>query len=187
MVFTGKRIRTYRSGDNEVTETDHFLVERSGSMAFEKVPVDASTKMPDEYMDAIEPYDYDELKPFAMAYLPGFLADKFDVDADKSFLRAQERIRNSAYDAMRDTVGFYETVIPISSHASISRGDTRYALMPVWMLNTKYKGKDYLFAVNGQTGKAVGELPMSWGRFWAWFGGISVGLASLASLFLLYM
>jgi hypothetical protein len=58
--------------------------------------------------------------------------------------------------------------------------------MPVWMLNTKYRGKDYLFAVNGQTGKAVGELPISWGRFWAWFAGISAGLSALATAIVLY-
>ena len=185
--YTATRSTCVHRGDDEIITTHHYAVRRAGTVQFQGIPVDGSTKMPDEYMDAIEPYDYAELKPFAMAYLPGFLADKFDVDADKSFLRAQERIRNSAYDAMRDTVGFYETVIPISSHASVSRGDTRYALMPVWMLNTKYKGKDYLFAVNGQTGKAVGELPMSWGRFWAWFAGISLGLSALASLFLLYL
>ena len=26
------------------------------------------------------------------------------------------------------------------------------------MLNTKWKGKDFLFAMNGQTGKLVGDL-----------------------------
>ena len=185
--YKGTKTRTWSDSRYNYTEISHYLISRSGSVGFERVPVDGSSKMDDTLMESIEPFFVSEAVDFQTAYLSGFLADKFDVDANKSFLRAQERIRNSAYDAMRDTVGFYETVIPISSHASISRGDTRYALMPVWMLNTKYKGKDYLFAVNGQTGKAVGELPMSWGRFWAWFAGISVGLASLASLFLLYM
>lgn len=185
--YTATRSTRVHRGDDEVITTHHYALHRAGTVAFKGIPVDGSTKMPDAYMDAIEPYDYDALRPFAMAYLPGFLADKFDVDADESFGRAEERIRNSAYDSMRQTVGFYETVVPIHSRADIRRGDTRYALMPVWMLNTKYRGRDYLFAVNGQTGKMVGELPISWGRFWAWFAGIAAGVAGLASALLLLM
>lgn len=184
--YTATRSTRVHRGDDEIITTHHYAIHRAGTVEFRRIPVDGSTKMPDEYMDAIEPYDYDDLKPFAMAYLPGFLADKFDVDADKSFGRAEERIRNSAYDSMRETVGFYETVIPVHSEADIRRGDTHYALMPVWLLNTKYRDRDYLFAVNGQTGKMVGELPMSRGRFWAWFAGITAGLGALASAFLLF-
>ena len=185
--YTATRSTHVHRGDTEVITTHHYALRRAGNVAFRGIPVDGSTKMPDEYMDAIEPYDYDELEPFAMAYLPGFLADKFDVDADESFGRAKERIYNSALDAMRETVGFYETVIPIGSDVDVQRGETHYALMPVWLLNTKYRGKDYLFAVNGQTGKMVGELPVSWGRFWAWFAGLSAGLCALAGFFLLYV
>lgn len=60
----------------------------------------------------------------------------------------------------------------------------QYALLPVWMLHTKWKGKDYLFSMNGQTGKLTGDLPISWGRFWAYFAGIAGGLAAVLSVLL---
>ena len=82
--YAATRSTTYRSGDYEVTETEHYDIYRSGSIGFEKVPVDASSKMPDDHMDSIEPFDYGELKPFSTAYLPGFLADKFDVTVEES-------------------------------------------------------------------------------------------------------
>lgn len=44
-----------------------------------------------------------------------------------------------------------------------------YMLLPVWMLVSRYKDKDYLFAMNGQTGKIVGELPCSTGQSVKWF------------------
>ena len=62
--YEATRSRCYTSGDYEVTETDHFDVFREGSIAFEKVPVDASSKMPDDYKDSIAPFDYKELKHF---------------------------------------------------------------------------------------------------------------------------
>ena len=63
--FHATQVHTYTSGDYEITETSHYDVRRAGSIAFEKIPVDASSKMPDDYMDSIEPYDYAELKPFS--------------------------------------------------------------------------------------------------------------------------
>lgn len=186
--FAATRSSRMRRGDDEIITTQHFTLHRAGTVNFRSIPADGAAKMPDTYMDSIEPYDYRELKPFALAYLPGYLADQYDVEADTCFDRVCDRIRSSAYDAMRETVGFYETCIPVRSDAQVKRGNTHSALMPVWLLNTKYKGRDYLFAMNGQTGKMVGELPMSWGRFWAWFAGIAAGsAAALTALMTLMM
>lgn len=181
--YEATRSRTYRRGDQEITETEHYDVYRAGSLAFEKVPVDASSKMPDSHMDSIEPYDYAELKPFSTAYLPGFLADKYDVTVEDSRDRADERCKNTLSAALRNSVSGYESCVPVSETAALQRGKVHYALMPVWMLNTKWNGRDFLFAMNGQTGKLVGDLPMSWGRFWALFAAIAVPLS--AALFLL--
>ena len=86
----------YTSGDYEITETSHYDVSRAGSIGFEKIPVDASSKMPDDYMDSIEPYDYADLKPFSTAYLPGFMADKYDVSVEDSRERADTALRGLA-------------------------------------------------------------------------------------------
>ena len=141
--------------------------------------MDASSKMPDDHMDSIEPYDYSELCGFSTAYLPGYLADKYDVTAQQSAKRADKRAAESAVGCLRDTVMGYESCVEEHRDVRLHRGRVKYALMPVWMLNTKWEGKDYLFAMNGQTGKLVGDLPTSWGRFFAWFGGIAAPLAAI--------
>ena len=184
ITYAASRSTRVHRGDDEIITTYHYRVRRAGTVDYVSVPVDASTKMPDAYMDAVEPYDYSGLKPFAMAYLPGYLADKYDVTADDGFARARVRMQNSAADAMANTVLGYETCIPTSGHVQAERKQAAYALMPVWMLSTQYKGKNYLFAMNGQTGKIVGELPMSWGRFWAWFAGIAAGSAAVLTALL---
>ena len=48
------------------------------------------------------------------------------------------------------------------------------------MLNIKYKDEIHLFAMNGQTGKMVGNVPIAWHKFWAWFAGLFVGLSAIA-------
>ena len=57
-------------------------------------------------------------------------------------------------------------------------------LLPVWLLNTKYDNKNYLFAMNGQTGKLIGDLPVSKGRALAWFAGIAAPLAAILAMLL---
>ena len=183
--YEATRSRTYRSGDYEITETKHYDVYRAGTVTFEKVPVDASSKMPDGHMDSIEPYDYKELKPFSTAYLPGFLADKFDVTVEQSRQRADQRCEGTLASALRGTVKRYDLCILRDSSVHLRRGKVHYALMPVWMLNTKWHGKDFIFAMNGQTGKLVGDLPVSWGKFWGLFAAIAIPLSVIGSALVL--
>ncbi len=167
--FEGTRSHTVEHRNERITTTEHFSLRRAGSVEFEKIPVDASTKMPDAHMDAIEPFDYADLKPFSMAYLPGYLADKFDVSVEDSASRVQERAENSVRDAMRERCGGYETVSYVGGDVKLQRGKVRYALLPVWLLSTKWNGQNFLFAMNGQTGKLIGDLPVDKGRYWKYF------------------
>ncbi len=185
--YEATRSHTYRSGDYEITKTEHYDVYRAGAVAFEKIPVDASSKMPDDHMDSIEPYDYQELKPFSTAYLPGFLADKFDVTVEQCQQRADQRCAGTLSSALRNTVTGYHTCTLIHDSVNLKRGKVHYALMPVWMLNTKWKGKDFLFAMNGQTGKLVGDLPVSRGKFWGLFAAIVIPLSVLGSVLAVFV
>lgn len=180
--YEGLISTTYTRGDYRITETQHYDVRRAGSIAFEKVPVDASSKMPDDHMDSIEPYDYTGLKPFSTAYLPGFLADKYDVSVEDSRDRADSRCTATLEAALRGNTGEYDTCLPRGQSIRLRRGKVHYALLPVWMLHTKWNGKDFLFAMNGQTGRLVGDLPMSWGRFWSTFAAIAVPAAAIATV-----
>ena len=183
--YEGCIIHEYETGDTEVTETEHYDVRRGGSIAFEKVPVDASSKMPDDHMDSIEPYDYDDLKPFSTAYLPGFLADRYDVSVADSRDRADSRCAASLEMALRRTAEQYDTCTPLRQDIRLRRGKVHYALLPVWMLHTKWNGKDFLFAMNGQTGKLVGDLPTDMGKFWAIFGAIAAPVTAITAAIML--
>ena len=185
--FHATQVHTYTSGDYEITETSHYDVSRAGSIGFEKIPVDASSKMPDDYMDSIEPYDYAELKPFSTAYLPGFLADKYDVSVEDSRERADKRCTGSLVSALGRTVSGYTTCIETSRDIRLKRGKVHYALLPVWILNTRWEGKDFLFAMNGQTGKLVGNLPVSTKQVIGLFAAIAAPLIAISVTALLLL
>ncbi len=179
--YEATRSYTYESGGYKVTETKHYEIYRSGSVAFEKVPVDASSKLSDEHMDSIEPYNYKELRAFSTAYLPGFLADKFDVTVEQCRQRADLRCEGTFTRAMRKTIKRYDTCTLKELNVRLKRGKVQYTLLPVWVLNTKWRGKDFLFAMNGQTGKLVGDLPVHWGKLCGIFAAIAIPLTVLGS------
>ncbi|MDO4280347.1 MAG: TFIIB-type zinc ribbon-containing protein [Peptococcaceae bacterium] len=177
-VYDATNTSMFSVGDKDITKIDHYRASRKGRMRFDKIPVDGSSKLEDRYMDAIEPFNYDELVPFATAYLPGYLADKYDVDADASMDRVNERLTGSLDIAFASTLHYGEYHLK-NKHISILEKNACYALLPVWMLTTRWKDEQYLFAMNGQTGRLVGELPISKGRAVGWFLGITAPLSAI--------
>lgn len=173
----GRKITSTQYGREEEILTRHYDVCREGYVEFERVPVDGSGIMADDYMDAIEPYDYSELRPFSMAYLPGYLAYRADVNSRAAYLRAERRMKNTAKDIMRGTIYGYDEVEEELAVAKPSLRRTDYALLPVWMMHAEYEGKEYLFAVNGQTGKTVGDFPICPKKFRAALTAACAGLA----------
>ena len=157
--YSAEKVRKWSDSDYDYTEVESYDVFRSGSIGFDNVPVDGSEKMPDDLMESIEPFDVSQAVDFNTAYLAGYLADKYDVSADESIGRANERIKNSAGSAFAETVQGYTSVTPKSTYINISNGFYKYALYPVWILKTKWNGQEYTFAMNGQTGKFAGDIP----------------------------
>ena len=172
MRWKATRVRSWSDSDYIYTETQHYSVTRGGTIAFDHVPVDGSTKMDDALMESIEPFDFSQAVDFQTAYLSGFLADRYDVGSEQSVARANDRIRTSTEQAFASTVGGYTTLIPVCNHVQLKNGRAKYALYPVWLLNTTWKGKNYHFAMNGQTGRFVGDLPMDKSALTRWFLGI---------------
>lgn len=172
MRWKATRVRSWSDSDYIYTETQHYSVTRGGTIAFDHVPVDGSTKMDDALMESIEPFDFSQAVDFRTAYLSGFLADRYDVGSEQSVARANDRIRTSTEQAFASTVGGYTTLIPVCNHVQLKNGRAKYALYPVWLLNTTWKGKYYHFAMNGQTGRFVGDLPMDKSALTRWFLGI---------------
>lgn len=170
ITYRATRVRSWSDSTYDYTETSYFALYRAGSLEFERVPVDGSSKMADDLMESIEPFDFRDAVDFQTAYLSGYLADRYDVTAEQSVDRANERIKRSTENTFRNTVRGYTTVEVQNSSIRLANGKAKYALYPVWVLNTTWRGEKFLFAMNGQTGKFVGDLPVDKGAWWRWFG-----------------
>lgn len=190
MIYHGEQHNSWSDRDFNYTETKIFDLVRRGSLEFANVPVDGSKKMADELMESIEPFDISEAVDFKTAYLAGYFADKYDVSASDCVQRANLRIEQSVKDAFISTTGGFSNVHAKSGNINVSNGKARYALCPVWLLNTTWRGEKYVFAMNGQTGKFVGNLPCDSKLRWKWhfiYTGIFAAALGLVELLINFM
>ena len=170
MTLKGSTSRSYISGDYRITETSNYDLLRDAQMGFERIPVDASLKMPDELMDSLEPFDYSDLTEFNSGYLTGFISERFDSDPDENLPRVTERVNNSLLEIMKGTCTQYSNVSVSENHMNVDESSVKYVMLPIYLFDCMYAGKTYHYAANGQTGKVIGELPVSKGKKWLYFG-----------------
>ena len=69
-----------------------------------------------------------------------------------------------------------------SHHAQLNQIKHDYVLLPVWFMNYHYNGKDYNFAMNGQTGTQAGTPPLSWVKALLFSGVLAAVVTGLAIL-----
>lgn len=183
LTATGHTVRTWTSGNTTYTHTKLYHVERDADLVFVRVPYDGSKRIDDALMESIEPFDYTGIKPFSMSYLSGCAAEKYDVPKEQAAIRLDERIRTASIEEIRRMAAVYSSLTDVNCTIAYKNQQYVYALLPVWFLNYQYKGKDYEFAMNGQTGTMFGELPVSPTKKF-WFGaGLFVGIGLIATLF----
>ena len=157
----GKKVRSWISGNYRYTETKEYQVVRNARVLTRGVPADGESKIDDQLMEAIEPYDYSDVQDFSMSYLTGFFADKYDVDRAGVFPRIRERVDKVSRDIIHNSVKGYSSVSVKTENYNIVKTDWQYMMLPVWFMSYKYKDKVYEFAMNGQTGKVAGTPPLS--------------------------
>lgn len=166
----GTKARSWTTGDVRYTETSYYRVCRNMDVEFRNIPIDASIQMPDDVMDLMEPFGYDQLTDFKPEFLSGFYAEKYNMGADLVESRAKQKMTDDTNALMRDQCRGYGSLRPQRNNVAVKRAERKYGLLPVWKYIYCYRGKNYPFYVNGQTGKIVGTAPISAGKVWAYAG-----------------
>lgn len=164
--------------------TDHYLVTRDARASFVGIPVDGSSKMGDAIMESIEPFRYEDMESFNTAFLTGYFADKYDVESGSGEERIKERAARTMEAKIAESTIGYSSLVPMNRQQNIINGKAKYVLLPVWMLHTVYNGETYEFAMNGQTGKLTGTLPIDKAKATKWFLGVFGAVAAVVTLLL---
>ena len=176
VMLNATKVKHWTTGNTNFTQTDFYDVYREGTFGYDMVPSDGSKKFSNDIMNSIEPYDYKDMIDYNPLYLSGFLAERYDVSKDEAFPEARDRVlRSTEEQMMADAVG-YSTKTLVTKNLTATSTQTRYALLPVWMVNVKYEDKFYLFAMNGQTGEFIGDIPIDKKKVIYYFLGIGAAI-----------
>ena len=157
----GVKLRSWRSGNTEYTETSYYSLVRDLDITYNDIPVDASIKMNDNIMDMLEPYNYTEMIEFNPEYMSGFGGEKYNIASAELESRAKEKMAKSADAILSQTVSGYSRITPQLKNINGQNVKTEYSLLPVWKYTYTYKDVLYPFYINGQTGKIIGKVPVS--------------------------
>ncbi len=177
-----KKVRTWRVGDVRYTNTKYYTSIRGGDFTFIRVPCDGSKRIDDALMESIEPFNYNGIKPFSMSYLSRCAAEKYDVTYSDAEYRINNRINEALVETLKADMASqcYTSITIASSDINFRQSTAVYALLPVWFLNYSFKGKDYPFVMNGQTGTHFGKLPVSKIKAALFAAAVFVGVAAIA-------
>ena len=170
MDYTGKAtsVTKYTSGEFEVTETSHYQIIRKMDIQFDKIPIDASKRMADDIMDLMEPYEYKALVEFEEKYMSGFQGEVVNFPEEEEEERAIKKARDDSESLLSETIVGYTTCTPLHKDIQIQKQKARFALMPVWVYKYNFRGKEYIYHVNGQTGKVTGETATDKRKAWGY-------------------
>lgn len=184
--FNASDTRCWSDSHYDYTEISNYLVEKTGHFEYEKVLADASSRFDDDLMDSLEPFNYSELTKYNHAYLSGFLAEKYDVSEEDSLERAKTRSMNTCVNLVSSSIPHQSRSLK-TNNINIVKKASNYIILPVWMVNIKYKNKMYTFAMNGQTGKIVGNIPIGIKETILWSVIVFVGFLLLATLIMYFV
>lgn len=158
---TGLKVNTRTRGNIQYTDNSYYNVVRNFDATFTRMPQDASSGMPNDVMDLMEPYDYSKMQDFHPKYMSGFRGEVYYGGAKIFEPRAAEKTKSASEQLLKDTIRGYTSVTATVNKLNMENTNSEYALLPVWRYLYEYRGKIYPFYVNGQTGKVIGEVPVS--------------------------
>ncbi|EOL43338.1 hypothetical protein [Enterococcus caccae] len=182
----GTTIRVWRVGDIEYTETKQFDVERQGKISFKELIKNALSKNVQQKMvEAVQPFILENAVPFKSHYLAGFQAEKRDIEYEAIQKAVQSELNDYSESLLRDTASGYTTLTKLRTNISLNNEDNHYMLLPIWVVtyrSNEQSKKVYYYAMNGQTGKVSGILPVSYKRLGVFTFGV---FASILAIFLI--
>lgn len=143
-------------------------------VSFDDVPVPATTSLPPDWLDGLEPWEMDRLQAYRDDFVSGFVVEAYQTGLEACFERAKSRMEDGIRHAIRRDIGGDEQRI-LTMHPHFFNISFKHILLPVWLSSYRYDGKTWRFLVNGQSGKVRGERPWSaWKIAFAVLGALLV-------------
>lgn len=180
----GTSLRVWIVGEIEYTETKVYQIFRKGKAKIKHLTKNALKKnIQQKMVEGVQPFPIDQAVDFHTEYLSGFQAEKRDIEIQDLAEQINHELKDYTEDLLRDTVSGYTTFTPSNKSVDVEKQDNHYMLLPVWLVTYQdASDKTYYYAMNGQTGKVSGVLPISNKRLGLFSGGIFATVLIIAMI-----
>lgn len=180
----GTSLRVWIVGDLEYTETKIYQIFRKGTAKIQHLTKNALKKnIQQKMVEGVQPFPIDQAVDFHTEYLSGFQAEKRDIEIKDISDQIEHELGEYTEDLLRDTVSGYTTFTASSHSVDVEKQDNHYMLLPVWLVTYQDASKKTCYyAMNGQTGKVSGILPISNKRLGLFSGGIFAAVLLIAMI-----
>ncbi|MBR2036351.1 MAG: hypothetical protein IKJ16_07365 [Agathobacter sp.] len=180
--FQGEIVSSSRIGNDKVMTHRLYDLSLDARGTYKRIPTDASKRIDNALMDSVEPFQYEALEQYNPAYMAGFMAEQVDDSKEDMKTRACDRCSEAMQEKARNSFSKYQSLSEAGSSNFYEDYESEYVMLPVWMLHVGHKDKKYTFAVNGQSGKVVGHLPIDKAKLAGIGVGAFVGIEFLVTL-----
>jgi DNA-directed RNA polymerase subunit RPC12/RpoP len=144
----------------QVRHTNWYPVNGTVTRWFDDILVPASKSLPRNRLDALEPWDLAEIKPYEPAYLSGFKAQRYQVELGEGFEQAKAVAAGVIQGDVKSDIGGDEQMIS-DIKTSYSAITFKHLLLPVYAGAYRLNQKVFQVVVNGRTGEVQGDRPYS--------------------------
>lgn len=148
---------------------------------FDDIQVVASGGLAQRHMEKILPFKTDEVVNFDPRLMINWEAEVYSVDVEKGYHLAEmimdAKIRNMCAAQLGGDEQRNLTINSTKANLTF-----KHIILPIWIASYEYQNKIYHFTINGQTGKAGGQKPISYIKI-----GLMIGvfIAFLVGIWLL--
>lgn len=156
----GKVIKMWRTGNKEYINTKEYSVNRSGDVNLKNIDEVATDKFEERLLNGISPYEESTEVEFSRGYLSGFFAESYNLKQEQCMPKLTDRALKYSKFLINETISGYNNVNEIRNESNIKDSSWQYVLYPVWIITYIFNNKVFIFAINGQTGRSFGELPV---------------------------
>ena len=184
---TGSTSSSYRSGNYIVTNYKDYALSAPVKMLVDDYEAVALGEVKNKLIvNQVQPWDWKLVRSFDYAYLNAFAAEHRDI----TLVSAQEEINRELEVTIKMSLNraFSRAAnlgsVDVGELDGVHRDEVAYCLAPVWLITyvDRKGGKIYYFAMNGQTGKVSGILPISWQKLVLFLAGLTLISAGVTAL-----
>ena len=154
--YTGERVVYEQPPFGRHPERKVVRVNDKYPVLVNDLPLPASRKLSGVFLKLISTFDLDQLKPYDPRYLVNWLAEIYDISMGDASLDARSQALKQAKKQMPALLN--DMTIIRSSSAGLVVESFKLAMLPVWMTELPFGGREHLVLINGQNGVVASDL-----------------------------